>query len=209
MEVSISRQNHRLSFLPTSSSTSHCLELLRRVRHGETSGSKSGNRILYRAGTISHQAAVYPKYTLGALNMKEEPCQCSVVHGFSWWMGLWGGVKCQGVCVYLLELKRDEVICAYEGSKKAETKHDVVTALVFHSQATVWISHQPETMHCTILIYSFIYMPCHFIRNVVSLKQFVCLRNSVMMFLSHLDPQLQPPDAHTIYSWPDSREDNS
>jgi hypothetical protein len=28
-------------------------------------------RIL-RAGTISHQAAVHPKYTLGALNMKEE-----------------------------------------------------------------------------------------------------------------------------------------
>ena len=29
-------------------------------------------RILYRAGTISLQAAVHPKYTLGALNMKEE-----------------------------------------------------------------------------------------------------------------------------------------
>jgi hypothetical protein len=29
-------------------------------------------RILYRASTISLQAAVYPKYTLGALNMKEE-----------------------------------------------------------------------------------------------------------------------------------------
>jgi len=29
-------------------------------------------RILYRAGTISLQAAVHPKYMLGALNMKEE-----------------------------------------------------------------------------------------------------------------------------------------
>jgi hypothetical protein len=29
-------------------------------------------RILYRTGTISHQAAVHPKYTLGALNLKEE-----------------------------------------------------------------------------------------------------------------------------------------
>jgi hypothetical protein len=29
-------------------------------------------RILYRAGTISLQAAVHPKYTLGALKMKEE-----------------------------------------------------------------------------------------------------------------------------------------
>ena len=29
-------------------------------------------RIPYRAGTISHLAAVHPKYTLGALNMKEK-----------------------------------------------------------------------------------------------------------------------------------------
>jgi len=29
-------------------------------------------RILYRASTISLQAAVHPKYTLGTLNMKEE-----------------------------------------------------------------------------------------------------------------------------------------
>jgi len=29
-------------------------------------------RILYGAGTISLQAAVHPKFTLGALNMKEE-----------------------------------------------------------------------------------------------------------------------------------------
>ena len=29
-------------------------------------------RILYRAGTISLQAALHPKYKLGALNMKEE-----------------------------------------------------------------------------------------------------------------------------------------
>ena len=29
-------------------------------------------RIIYRAGTISLQAAVHPKYTLGALNMKKE-----------------------------------------------------------------------------------------------------------------------------------------
>jgi hypothetical protein len=28
--------------------------------------------ILYRAGTISHQGAVHPEYTLGALNVKEE-----------------------------------------------------------------------------------------------------------------------------------------
>jgi len=48
------------------------LEFSRRVRRGETSGGKSGNRILYRAGTISLQAAVHPKYSLGALNMKEE-----------------------------------------------------------------------------------------------------------------------------------------
>jgi len=32
-------------------------------------------RILYRASTISLQAAVHPKYTLGALNMKEEELQ--------------------------------------------------------------------------------------------------------------------------------------
>jgi hypothetical protein len=29
-------------------------------------------RILYRAGTISLQAAVHSKYTLGVLNVKEE-----------------------------------------------------------------------------------------------------------------------------------------
>jgi hypothetical protein len=48
------------------------LELSSRVRRRETSGGKSGNRILYGAGTISLQAAVHPKCTLGALNMKEE-----------------------------------------------------------------------------------------------------------------------------------------
>jgi hypothetical protein len=74
VEVGISRQNYRSSFSPTNSSTFRCFELSRRVRRGETSGSKSGNRIPYRAGTISHQAAVHPKYTLGALNMKEEHC---------------------------------------------------------------------------------------------------------------------------------------
>jgi len=42
-EVGISRQNYRSSFSPTNSSTFRCLELLRRVRRGETSGSKSGN----------------------------------------------------------------------------------------------------------------------------------------------------------------------
>jgi hypothetical protein len=31
-------------------------------------------RILYRAGTISHKAAVHPRYMLGALNMKERTC---------------------------------------------------------------------------------------------------------------------------------------
>ena len=72
MEVGISRQNYRSSFSPTNSSTFRCLEFSRRVRRGETSGGKSGNRILYRAGTISLQAAVHPKYSLGALNMKEE-----------------------------------------------------------------------------------------------------------------------------------------
>jgi len=29
-------------------------------------------RIIYGVATISHQAAVHPKYTLGALNMEEE-----------------------------------------------------------------------------------------------------------------------------------------
>jgi hypothetical protein len=48
------------------------LELSHRVKRGETSGGKSGNRILYRASTISLQAAVHPKYMLGALNVKEE-----------------------------------------------------------------------------------------------------------------------------------------
>ena len=72
VEVGISRQNCRSSFSPTNSSTFRCLELLRCVRRGETSGSKSGNRMLYGAGTISLQAAVHPKYTLGALNMKED-----------------------------------------------------------------------------------------------------------------------------------------
>jgi hypothetical protein len=48
------------------------LELSCRVRRRETSGGKSGNRILYRESTISLQAAVHPEYMLGALNMKEE-----------------------------------------------------------------------------------------------------------------------------------------
>jgi len=34
-------------------------------------------RILHRASTISLQAAVHPKYTLGALNMKEEEEEAS------------------------------------------------------------------------------------------------------------------------------------
>ena len=72
VEVGISRQNYQSSFSPTHSSTFSCLELSRRVRRGETSGGKSGNRILYGAGTISLQAVVYPEHTLGALNMKEE-----------------------------------------------------------------------------------------------------------------------------------------
>jgi len=38
-------------------------------------------RILYRADTISFQAAVHPKYTLGALNMKEEKNHFSAVAG--------------------------------------------------------------------------------------------------------------------------------
>jgi len=71
VEVGISRQNYRSSFSPTNISTFRCLELSRRVKRGETSGGKSGNRIPYRSDTISHQAAVHPKYTLGALNMKE------------------------------------------------------------------------------------------------------------------------------------------
>jgi len=71
-EVGISRQNYWSSFSPTNSSTFRCLELLRRVRRRETSGSKSGNRILYRASTISLQAAVHPEHTLEALNMKEK-----------------------------------------------------------------------------------------------------------------------------------------
>ena len=72
VEVGISRQNYRSSFSPANSSTFRCLELSRRVRRGETSGDKSGNIILYRASTISLQAAVYPEHTVGALNMKEE-----------------------------------------------------------------------------------------------------------------------------------------
>jgi len=52
-------------------------------------------------------------------------------------MGLLGVVKCQGVGVYLLELQCDEVTCAYESRENDETEHDVVTALVFHSQATM------------------------------------------------------------------------
>ena len=43
VEVGISRQNHRLSFSLTNSSTFRCLELLRRVICGETSDGKSGN----------------------------------------------------------------------------------------------------------------------------------------------------------------------
>jgi hypothetical protein len=72
VEVGISRQNYRSSFSPTNISIFRCLELSRHVRRGETSDAKIGNRILYRAGTISLQAAVYPGHTLGALNMKEE-----------------------------------------------------------------------------------------------------------------------------------------
>ena len=72
VEVGISRQNYRSSFSPINSSTFHCLELLCHVRCEETSGGKSGNRILYRASTISLQAAVYPEHMLRALNMKEE-----------------------------------------------------------------------------------------------------------------------------------------
>jgi len=70
VEVGISRQNYRSSFWPTNGSTFCCLELSRRVRH---LAAKVGTvRILYRAGTISLQVAVYPDHTLGAQNMKEE-----------------------------------------------------------------------------------------------------------------------------------------
>jgi hypothetical protein len=73
VEVGISRQNHRSSFSPTNISTFRCLELSRRVRRAETSGGKSGKSYnTIWAGTISHQAAVHPKYKLGALYMKEE-----------------------------------------------------------------------------------------------------------------------------------------
>ena len=72
VEVGISKQNCRSSFSHTNSSTFLCLELSRRARRGETSDGKSGNRILYAASTISLQVAERPKYTLGALNMKEE-----------------------------------------------------------------------------------------------------------------------------------------
>jgi hypothetical protein len=48
------------------------LELSHHVRRGETCGSKSGNRILIRAGTISHQAGVHPKYTFGAEEEEEK-----------------------------------------------------------------------------------------------------------------------------------------
>ena len=79
VEVGISRQNYRTSFLPTNSSTFRCFELSRPARRGETYGGKSRNRILYRVGTISLQAAVHPKYTLGALNMKEEEMMYSEI----------------------------------------------------------------------------------------------------------------------------------
>jgi hypothetical protein len=72
VEVGISRQNYRSSFSTTNSSTFRCLKLSRRVRNGETSGGKSGNRILYRASTISLQAAVPPERTLRVLNLNEE-----------------------------------------------------------------------------------------------------------------------------------------
>ena len=72
VEVGISKQNCRSSFSPTNSSTFRCLVFSRRVRRGETSEDKSGNRILYAASTISLQVAERPKYMLGALNMKEE-----------------------------------------------------------------------------------------------------------------------------------------
>jgi len=39
-------------------------------------------RILYRASTISLQAAVYPEHTLGALNMKEK--EGSRIGCFEW-----------------------------------------------------------------------------------------------------------------------------
>jgi len=42
-------------------------------------------RILYRAGTISLQAAVHPKYTLGALNMKQEEVQQNVIQLKEFW----------------------------------------------------------------------------------------------------------------------------
>ena len=61
-------------------STFRCLERSRRVRAERHLAAKVGTvRILYRAGTISLQAAVHHKYTLGALNMKEEEdnsCHC-------------------------------------------------------------------------------------------------------------------------------------
>jgi len=53
-------------------------------------------RIPYRVSTISHQAAVHPKFTLGALTIKEEeeeeeealyfvllPCICLKIHKFT------------------------------------------------------------------------------------------------------------------------------
>jgi hypothetical protein len=71
--VGISRQNYRLSFLPTNSSTFRCLELSRRVRRGEVSGGKSGNRLnTIWGGHNKPSAVVPPKCRLGALNMKEE-----------------------------------------------------------------------------------------------------------------------------------------
>jgi hypothetical protein len=48
-------------------------------------------------------------------------------------MGMQGVVKSQGVGVYLLELQREEVNCAYKGSAKDKTKHDAVIVLGFHS----------------------------------------------------------------------------
>ena len=72
MEVGISRQNYWSGFSPTNGSTFHCLELSRVDAERHLAAKVGTVRILYGAGTISLQAAVHPKCTLGALNMKEE-----------------------------------------------------------------------------------------------------------------------------------------
>jgi len=50
-----------------------------------------------------------------------------------------------------------------------------------------------------INLFFYVHTMSLYVKNFFSLKHFVCVRSSVMLFLAHLGPQLQPSDAHTIY----------